>query len=95
MSFAGDESLKVHKGKQPSIPTEHKKALLESLRMVDEVRRVVGGESYAHSGYSIVQCCTWQVVVGSDVHEEEGALKGLDFYSHFMRIKCAGRGSLF
>ncbi|GAX84685.1 hypothetical protein CEUSTIGMA_g12106.t1 [Chlamydomonas eustigma] len=63
VSFAGDESLKAHKGgRSASIPTEHKKALLEALRMVDEV------------------------VIGADV-EGQGALKGLDFYSHFMRIR--------
>lgn len=38
--FAGDKSLKLHKQKEPSIPQNHKKRILESLRMIDEV--VVG-----------------------------------------------------
>lgn len=38
--FAGDESLLLHKHKKSSLPQEHKKRLLESLSMVDEV--VVG-----------------------------------------------------
>lgn len=40
VSFASDEVLKAHKARPSSLPQEHKKALLESLRMVDEV--VVG-----------------------------------------------------
>lgn len=35
--FAGDKSLEAHKHKKPSIPEGHKKRVLESLRMVDEV----------------------------------------------------------
>jgi cytidyltransferase-like protein len=35
--FAGDESLKLHKNKVPSLPEKHKKKVLEALRMVDEV----------------------------------------------------------
>jgi cytidyltransferase-like protein len=35
--FAGDSSLEFHKHKKPSIPELHKKKILESLRMVDEV----------------------------------------------------------
>lgn len=38
--FAGDKSLKLHKNKESSLPEAHKKKILESLRMVDEV--VVG-----------------------------------------------------
>ncbi len=38
--FAGNESLMLHKNKKTSIPQDHKKKILESLRMVDEV--VVG-----------------------------------------------------
>jgi len=38
--FAGDKSLKLHKNKKPSLPEKHKKKILESLKMVDEV--VVG-----------------------------------------------------
>lgn len=37
VSFASDEVLWIHKRRKPSIPDEHKKALLEGLRMVDEV----------------------------------------------------------
>lgn len=40
VSFASDEVLKAHKERASSLPEEHKKTLLESLRMVDEV--VVG-----------------------------------------------------
>jgi glycerol-3-phosphate cytidylyltransferase-like family protein len=41
VSFASDAVLAGHKqGRRSSIPTEHKKALIGSLRMVDEV--VVG-----------------------------------------------------
>eukprot|EP00879_Flechtneria_rotunda_P032429 GHRR01035634.1.p2 GENE.GHRR01035634.1~~GHRR01035634.1.p2 ORF type:complete len:136 (+),score=38.30 GHRR01035634.1:427-834(+) len=41
VSFASNEVLAGHKnGRKPSIPTEHKKSLIGSLRMVDEV--VVG-----------------------------------------------------
>lgn len=43
VSFASDEVLWIHKRRKPSIPDEHKKALLEGLRMVDEV---VIGESH-------------------------------------------------
>lgn len=35
--FAGDKSLLLHKNKKSSLPEEHKKKLLESLSMVDEV----------------------------------------------------------
>lgn len=35
--FASDEVLWAHKKRRPSIPCEHKKALLESLSMVDQV----------------------------------------------------------
>jgi len=35
--FAGDASLELHKHKKTSIPEAHKKRVLESLRMVDEV----------------------------------------------------------
>jgi len=35
--FAGDEVLYRHKHKQTSIPEAHKRKILESLRMVDEV----------------------------------------------------------
>lgn len=38
--FASDKSLELHKHKKSSIPEAHKKKVLESLRMVDEV--VVG-----------------------------------------------------
>ena len=40
VSFASSEVLWIHKHRKASIPDEHKKALLESLRMVDKV--VVG-----------------------------------------------------
>lgn len=40
VSFASSEVLWIHKRRKPSIPDDHKKALLESLRMVDLV--VVG-----------------------------------------------------
>lgn len=38
--FADDKALLIHKGRKPSLPAEHKKRLLESLSIVDEV--VVG-----------------------------------------------------
>lgn len=37
VSFASEEVLWHHKQRRPSIPDEHKKAVLEGLRMVDEV----------------------------------------------------------
>ena len=37
VSFAGDKSLEFHKHKKTSIPENHKRKILESLRMVDEV----------------------------------------------------------
>lgn len=37
VSFASEEVLWVHKERKPSIPDEHKRALLEGLRCVDEV----------------------------------------------------------
>lgn len=37
VSFAGDKSLELHKHKKSSIPENHKRKVLESLRMVDEV----------------------------------------------------------
>ena len=37
VSFASDKSLMLHKNKKSSIPEDHKKKILESLRMVDEV----------------------------------------------------------
>lgn len=37
VSFAGDKSLELHKHKKTSIPEAHKRKILESLRMVDEV----------------------------------------------------------
>ncbi|MDA3802370.1 MAG: adenylyltransferase/cytidyltransferase family protein [Patescibacteria group bacterium] len=40
VSFAGNESLLLHKKKKSSVPDEHKKRILKSLSMVDEV--VVG-----------------------------------------------------
>lgn len=35
--FAGDKSLMLHKNKKSSLPEIHKKKILESLKMVDEV----------------------------------------------------------
>lgn len=35
--FAGDKSLEIHKHKKSSLPEAHKKKILESLKMVDEV----------------------------------------------------------
>jgi cytidyltransferase-like protein len=40
--FAGDQSLKMHKNRKSSLPVSHKKSLLESVSMVDEV--VVGDD---------------------------------------------------
>jgi len=40
--FAGDKSLELHKHKKSSLPETHKKKILESLRMVDEV--VIGDD---------------------------------------------------
>ena len=37
VSFASEEVLWIHKRRKPSIPDEHKKALLEGLRVVDTV----------------------------------------------------------
>ncbi len=37
VSFASDAVLQAHKQRASSLPEEHKKALIESLRMVDEV----------------------------------------------------------
>ena len=37
VSFASEPVLWHHKQRKPSIPDEHKKVLLESLRMVDKV----------------------------------------------------------
>ena len=37
VSFASDAVLKAHKQRASSLPEEHKKALIESLRLVDEV----------------------------------------------------------
>lgn len=42
VSFAGDRALEIHKHKKSSIPEMHKKRILESLRMVDEV--VIGDD---------------------------------------------------
>lgn len=42
VSFAGEQSLKMHKNRKSSLPVSHKKSLLESLSMVDEV--VVGDD---------------------------------------------------
>lgn len=58
VSFANDDVLLKYKGRKSSLPLEHKKRLLESLSMVDEV------------------------VIGDNVEED-----GLDFISHFLRIK--------
>lgn len=37
VSFASDKSLLIHKNRKPSLPTEHKIKLLESLYMIDKV----------------------------------------------------------
>lgn len=37
VSFASDEVLWIHKRRKPSIPDDHKKALIEGMRVVDEV----------------------------------------------------------
>ncbi len=42
VSFAGENSLKLHKNRKSSLPVEHKKRLLQSLSMIDEV--VVGDD---------------------------------------------------
>jgi cytidyltransferase-like protein len=44
VSFASEEVLWAYKHKRPSLPDAHKKALLESLRMVDEVVVATGLE---------------------------------------------------
>ncbi len=55
--FASDKVLWTHKKRRSSIPQEHKQALLQSLRMVDDV------------------------VIGEDM------AIGLDFRTHFLRIR--------
>ena len=42
VSFAGENSLKIHKNRKSSLPVYHKQRLLESLTMIDEV--VVGDD---------------------------------------------------
>lgn len=37
VSFASDKTLEVYKNKKSSLPEAHKRKILESLRMVDEV----------------------------------------------------------
>ncbi|MGE9271314.1 MAG: adenylyltransferase/cytidyltransferase family protein [Verrucomicrobiales bacterium] len=37
VSFASEEVLWIHKRRKPSIPDEHKKVLLEGMRMIDAV----------------------------------------------------------
>jgi len=44
VSFASSEVLWIHKHRKPSIPDDHKKAMLESMRMVDNVVAGVGHE---------------------------------------------------
>ena len=44
VSFASSEVLWIHKHRKPSIPDDHKKAMLESMRMVDNVVVGVGHE---------------------------------------------------
>ena len=46
VSFAGDKSLMLHKNKKSSLPEAHKKKILESLKMIDEV--VVGDDLREH-----------------------------------------------
>lgn len=50
--FAGEKSLEMHKGRKSSLPVEHKKRLLESLNMVDEVvvgeDQIQGIDFYSH-----------------------------------------------
>lgn len=41
VSFASDKTLEIYKNKKSSLPESHKRKILESLRMVDEV--VMGG----------------------------------------------------
>jgi cytidyltransferase-like protein len=43
VSFASDEALLKYKGKKSALPEQHKRAVLESLSMVDEV--VMGGNA--------------------------------------------------
>jgi cytidyltransferase-like protein len=42
--FASDRSLRAHKTRSPSIPEAHKRIILQSLRVVDEVRVSNGDE---------------------------------------------------
>jgi len=58
VSFASDEVLLKYKDRKSSLPQEHKKRLLESMAVIDEV------------------------VIGTNVNQE-----GIDFLSHFDRIK--------
>lgn len=44
VSFASSEVLWIHKHRKPSIPDDHKKAMLESMRMVDNVVVGIGHE---------------------------------------------------
>ena len=111
VSFAGDESLKAHKGgRAPSIPTPHKKVTVRNgVKGVnlgwggsDTVSSPVGELGQGRCPLSIqlhpflhplpqalIEALRMvdEVVVGSDV-DGEGSLRGLDFLSHFMRIRC-------
>jgi hypothetical protein len=61
VSFASDAVLAGHKqGRRSSIPTEHKKALIGSLRMVDEV--VVGeGHKAGQRRFVFARLLVWMV----------------------------------
>jgi len=51
VSFANDEVLLKYKGRKSSLPLEHKKRLLESLSMVDEV---VVGDNVEEDGLDFI-----------------------------------------
>ena len=84
VSFASEEVLWHHKKRKPSIPDEHKRVLLESLRMVDEVIVGTGMEKGLDFEREFLEARPDALVVTED-----------DLYADVKRALCAKVGAQY
>lgn len=62
--FASDETIRAYKGREPAMPQEHRRLILESLRMVD---RAVMGADCLTKEESIWDFCRWAEIIQPDI----------------------------
>lgn len=82
VSFASAEVLWIHKQRKPSLPDEHKKVLLEGLRVIDEVVVGEGLKEGLDFEEHFLRACPQKLVVTED-----------DKYAALKRELCAKVGA--